>query len=460
MELYPSQRLMKLFAASLTVLFATANLFGQNPLSKDSRVGIPPFEVDFAAFADTAKGKSRLEVYYKLRNVGFSFVKKGSEYQAAYEVEVSLEGENGREVASKHNSEEFAVPTYDQTQSLESYRLNAAHFSVKPGNYKIKIHLTDNNSKEISSATRKAGVPDFTRGEVSVSNPLFIGAFADSANLPLFKKENRTVIPSVSRAFGDPDSLLHFYYEIYSRQPEPRAIRLEYEITQRHHGMWTRQTDSLNLTAAKTPVFANLPVGKFPPGDYRLKLTVREGKKELAKEEAEFKMNWNWEAALVYNFKDVVDLLRYFSRETDVEPLEKTPKEKRLEAWDKFWKDRDPTQATRENEAKKEFERRVRFADAYFSYMGLPGWKSDMGKIYIRYGEPDQVDEDQSGLRNTNPFVAEDEDRYTSNVTRIRQTGHSTQTWYYFSFRRAFSFEDVTGNGSWVLRPPFDGRRF
>src|SRR5574341_1463381 len=152
---------MKLFAASLTVLFATANLFGQNPLFKDSRVGIPPFEVDFASFADTLKGKSRLEVYYKLRNVGFSFVKKGNAYQAAYDVEVGLEAEYGREVASKRSSEEFTVATYEQTQSLESYRVNGAHFSVKPGAYKIKIHLTDNNSKEISTASRKAEVPDF-----------------------------------------------------------------------------------------------------------------------------------------------------------------------------------------------------------------------------------------------------------------------------------------------------------
>src|SRR5262245_26884423 len=129
----PLPMIMKLLAASLTILLTSAHLFGQNPLSKDSRVGIPPFEMDFASFADTAKGKTRLEVYYKLRNVGFSFVKKGSEYQAAYELEVSLEGEGGHEVASKRSSEEFTVSTYDQTKSMESYRLNGAHFSLKPG---------------------------------------------------------------------------------------------------------------------------------------------------------------------------------------------------------------------------------------------------------------------------------------------------------------------------------------
>ena len=158
--------------------------------------------------------------------------------------------------------------------------------------------------------------------------------------------------------------------------------------------------ESLRLAAAKTPVFAALPVGKFPPGDYRLKLTLRAGKKELAKEEAEFKMNWNWEAALTYNFKDVVDLLRYFSRETDVEPLEKAPPEKRLEAWEQFWKDRDPTQATRENEAKKEFER---LSKRIYRLLGLSGYAridyrvTESGRIYALEVNP-------------NPQIAHNED--------------------------------------------------
>lgn len=444
---------------SALILLTAASAFGQNPLSKDSRVGIPPFEVDFASFADTAKGKSRLEVYYKLRNVGFAFVKKEGEYKAAYDMEISVLGDNGREVASKRTSEDFTVQSYDQTQSLESYRLNAAFFSVPPGDYKLKLLLTDNNSNESSTATRKVKVPDFTQGNFALSDVELIGAFADSAELPLFKKEGRTLIPSVSRAFGDPDTLLNFYYEAYTKTKEPKSCQVEYEITQHYHGRWAKKTDSLQLAGPKTAVFGRLSVVQLPPGDYRLKVTLREGKRELAREEEDFRVSWNWEAAILHNFKDVLDLLRYFSREVDLKPLEKAAPDKRLEAWNKFWKERDPTPASKENEAKDEFDRRVRFADAYFGHMGLPGWRSDMGKIYIRYGEPDQVDEDPSGLRNTNPFQ-ENLGPYTTNVTRIRQTGHATQTWYYFSFRRAFSFEDVTGSGSWVLRPPMDGRTF
>jgi GWxTD domain-containing protein len=445
--------------ATLALLFSlTASILrAQNPMSKDSRVGIPVFEVDFSSFADSTSGKTRLEVYYKLRNAGFTFVKKEGEYRAGYELEIFVTGPDGREAASRRAREEFSVKTYDQTQSEESFRVNAAHFALFPDDYKVKVQVTDQASGEVSATSRKVHLPDYRRGPLAASGLVLIGDFADSAELPLFKKEGRTVIPSVSRIFGPPDSALNFYFEIYRNRDGLDSCQAAFEVTQRYHGTWVRETLRVALEKSPVPVFADLPVGQLPPGDYRLKLALREGKKELAHQEADFRINWNWKAALTHNFPDVLEILSYFSRESDLKTLKKAPPEKRAETWEGFWKERDPTPATEENEARREFERRVRFTDAYFSHMGLPGWKSDMGKIYIRYGDPDQVDEDPTGLRNTNPYV---DDFSRTNTSRIRQTGHPTQTWYYFSVRRAFSFEDVTGHGSWVLRPPFDGRRF
>lgn len=446
-------------ATILAIIFLTVpNLWGQNPLSKDSRVGIPPFELDFAAFADSATGKSRLEVFYKLRNAGFSFVKKGQEYQAAYDLELSIIGPDGRPAASQRSSEEFSVADYEQTQSVESYRINSARFLIAPGKYEIKIQVEDKNSGESSSANRKAVVPDFRTPAVAISELEMIGAFADTAELELFKKGGRTVIPSVTRSYGDPDSLVPFYFELYANRPEEKNYLLSYEITQRYHGTWAKKTINLKLAQPKTAILADMPINQLPPGEYKLKVALQEGKKDLAKQEAVFKMGWNWEAALLHNFKELMEILSYFSRESDLKELKKAAPEKRLAVWNAFWQERDPTPTSRENESKAEFDRRVRFVDAYFAHMGLPGWRSDMGKIYIRYGEPDQVDEDPTGLRNTNTVF--NDDRYSTNATRIRRTGHATQTWYYFSHRRAFSFEDVTSNGSWVLKPPLDGRRF
>ena len=56
-----------------------------------------------------------------------------------------------------------------------------------------------------------------------------------------------------------------------------------------------------------------------------------------------------------------------------------------------FWLRRDPTPGTGENEMKEEHYRRIAFTNDHFS-AGIPGWKTDRGAIYIKYGPPDGLD--------------------------------------------------------------------
>src|SRR5579872_1895586 len=61
-----------------------------------------------------------------------------------------------------------------------------------------------------------------------------------------------------------------------------------------------------------------------------------------------------------------------------------------------FWQRRDPTPDTEENEFKEEHYRRIEYANEHFA-AGIPGWKSDRGRIYIMYGPADEVDSHPSG---------------------------------------------------------------
>jgi GWxTD domain-containing protein len=61
-----------------------------------------------------------------------------------------------------------------------------------------------------------------------------------------------------------------------------------------------------------------------------------------------------------------------------------------------FWQRRDPTPDTEENEYKEEHYRRIAYANEHFA-AGIPGWKSDRGRIYIMYGPPDETDSHPSG---------------------------------------------------------------
>ncbi len=61
-----------------------------------------------------------------------------------------------------------------------------------------------------------------------------------------------------------------------------------------------------------------------------------------------------------------------------------------------FWQRRDPTPDTEENEFKEEHYRRIEYANEHFA-AGIPGWKSDRGRIYIMYGPADEIESHPSG---------------------------------------------------------------
>lgn len=61
-----------------------------------------------------------------------------------------------------------------------------------------------------------------------------------------------------------------------------------------------------------------------------------------------------------------------------------------------FWQRRDPTPDTPENEFKEEHYRRIAYANEHFA-AGIPGWKTDRGRIYIMYGKPDEIESHPSG---------------------------------------------------------------
>ena len=70
--------------------------------------------------------------------------------------------------------------------------------------------------------------------------------------------------------------------------------------------------------------------------------------------------------------------------------------EEREQFIENFWLRRDPTPDTVENEFKEEHYRRIAYANEHFA-SGIPGWKSDRGRIYITFGPPDERDEHPTG---------------------------------------------------------------
>jgi GWxTD domain-containing protein len=65
--------------------------------------------------------------------------------------------------------------------------------------------------------------------------------------------------------------------------------------------------------------------------------------------------------------------------------------DERQEFIEQFWLRRDPSPDTEENEFREEHYRRIAWANDRFA-SGIPGWKTDRGQIYIKFGPPDEND--------------------------------------------------------------------
>lgn len=68
-----------------------------------------------------------------------------------------------------------------------------------------------------------------------------------------------------------------------------------------------------------------------------------------------------------------------------------------------FWLRRDPTPDTAENEFKEEHYRRIAYANERYA-SGIPGWKTDRGRIYITYGPPAEIESHPSGGSYERPY--------------------------------------------------------
>ena len=104
-------------------------------------------------------------------------------------------------------------------------------------------------------------------------------------------------------------------------------------------------------------------------------------------------------------------------------------KESRDEFIEEFWAKRDPDPFTEENEFKDEFYQRIEYANKRF-HEGVPGWKTDRGRIYIYLGPPDKIEQ--------RPFI---------NDPNIK----GLIWWGYYKYRLGVEFVDTTGEGRYSL---------
>ncbi|MFN0278818.1 MAG: GWxTD domain-containing protein [Pyrinomonadaceae bacterium] len=110
-----------------------------------------------------------------------------------------------------------------------------------------------------------------------------------------------------------------------------------------------------------------------------------------------------------------------------------------------FWRRRDTNPDTEENEFREQYYERIAYANAHYG-SGMPGWKSDRGRIYIAWGKPDSIESRPSGGSYDRPS-------YEGGGSI---TAYPFEIWYYRHLEGVgngleIEFVDPTGTGEYRL---------
>jgi len=373
----------------------------------------------------------------------------GATAGAAYGVSVVVHDSAGTELTSQ---------TWSQTVPRSLLGVSGASlvehfaFAAPRGAYVIDVAVTDSATGRVSHA--RAGVSTFAGPPVASDLLLAAGLRVATGSADTLARggeirKGDVFVETSGRPVLTPErSQLGYYLELYPERPETAKVAAR-----------VRSTTGAEIVATppqRLPVAAGggvtrglLDLGGLPPGAYRLEVTATVAGHELARS-AEFGMaGFATEAAIAAaapaarpadRFASLAESqldslyapLLYLMSEDEQGIYSSLTVDGKRSFLRRFWAKRDPTPGTPRNEEEERFYGGITEANRRFHEGGaaeIPGWRTDRGRIFIRYGSPDEVlSRPQAG--STAPY----------------------EVWKYTRTRaRKFVFYDVTRFGNYAL---------
>ncbi len=396
--------------------------------------------VDYAYFRADTPDSVRLELYYQIQHRGLAFNLANGSYSAAYELAVTVMDKDGRELRSFTRDRQIVLGADEEVRTRVDSRTSQITLNLPSGDYRVQFKLKDKNSSKVMLKELKVDLWDLYGKLPRLSEIEFAQAFQKgSADSSIFSKNDILVVPSVNRAYGTVEGdRLAYYFEIYPGIEKLDKAVIETRIRHFRRGLVYRDTLHISLGTEPDRQLREISLDQLVPGDYELIVSLLGRRdKKLAERTQLFQVAWTQEGMIKNDWETTLKQLQLFADDVDVSDMKKLKTiEERVKAFDQFWQERDPTDGTRENEAKAAFYYRIRIANEQFGVMRTEGWRTDRGRIFVRYGEPDYMANE--------PFSP---DR------------HPYQIWYYSSLspNRRFIFVDEKEDGDFRLQYPYDG---
>ena len=329
---------------------------------------------------------------------------------------VLSDAENKTQLHRESWREFFSEPYYENTRDPDNYLKSERNIALLPGVYKLFLNIQDGDSRKNWKITKK-----ITLERVNYISPslLFVkedGGKMNQINFLIQKQDTIWLRTQVN--FPQNDSL----YEPVIEEITPVEWNkdIEYFVI---HNETTIDSGKVIIkdVGIQNIYYLPIPITQHKRGIYKIELRYLE-EKQTTSFHYGFKTKNYWTDEI----DEVVGVMRYVLPYSEYKQLKGKDDSEKWEAINTYWKEKDPTPETDENELLSELNERVKFSNKNFSIL-MHGWRSDRGRIYIIYGEPQMVDESYQDNR-----------------------GYNYQKWVY-SNGKEFLFIDRTMSGDYTL---------
>ncbi len=339
---------------------------------------VPHFEVDFVNVAAEEPNLSRLIFKLSFVNDELQFIRaKKKKFRADYEARLIILDSSKTEIDRSKKTGFVIAQNFDETTAPDIKNTTELRIALEPDVYNFRIELKDKETRRSGIREGSVTLRDFTKNELMISDVFTVDSIAVAANEP-------------DSGSNQAETELYAYFEIYN-VPESDSIDIVYQLLAADDKVILEGKRLVASGGRVTRQYIRLDKLALVSTKNRIKLHVKSKDKSLQVEH-ELDLSDSDAGPVYANLDEAIEQLVHIAKNDELKKMKSLQGEEKAKAFEEFWKSRDPDPLTRLNEYKKEYYYRVKFANKRFSSAGgLPGWKTEMGMVYIKLGPPDYV---------------------------------------------------------------------
>jgi GWxTD domain-containing protein len=412
-----------IFIMSLMIIL-NRNMQAQTPeLTYENREEAPDFFYDTMTVASEDSELTTFRFYSKIAYDELQFIKKDGRFQAQYELSVTVFDLQGNQADGRIERRDIWVDTFNETNTRDRFDVVTVEFNLKPAVYELLASIMDFDSRKTGRRKTRVTIPQYLVQPLEISDVLLTDrVLPDSAG-------RLKAVPNVLGNFGNQQESLFLWFEVYDLIGLD-SLRLNYRILNSNGDEIRSYHEIHRLDGVRTQVVMHIPRDELHAGRYRLELWAGKGKSAVTKVR-DLSVHWMGMPAYADNLDKAIDQIKYIAGGKELKAIRKAKGEEKSRLFKKFWKSKDPTPSTEENEVMEEYYRRVDYANASFGTF-IEGWRTDRGMVYIILGAPNDIER--------HPFEVDSK---------------PYEIWSYYQYNRQFIFVDQTGFGEYRLISPF-----